>query len=229
MISDTAPTEAPETDESGVGSDPQPRQPVLPQGDPSKIDAAPPPSAGPPTFGLALSGGGFRATLFHLGVIRYLRSEDLLGQVKVICSVSGGSVLAAHLILNWDRWKGLDHAYDEAEEEIRNFVTFGLRERIVRRLPFLIFFDRACMLIGIAIGMFIGGVLGLVHQGDFLDTRDTARSKQLMATLDAINHRMGRDTVFYAASGVKRDWAMAATMKSQHFTTDWRQLMQIKT
>ena len=68
-----------------------------------------------------------------------------------------------------------------------------------------------------------------VHQGDFLDTRDTARSKQLMATLDAINRRMGRDSVFYAASGINRDWAMAATMKSQHFTTDWQQLMQIKT
>jgi DNA polymerase V len=66
-----------------------------------------------------------------------------------------------------------------------------------------------------------------VHQGDFLNTRDTARSKQLMATLDAINRRMGRDSVFYAAS-VKRDWAMAATMKGQHFTTDWQQLMQIK-
>ena len=67
-----------------------------------------------------------------------------------------------------------------------------------------------------------------VHQGDFLDTRNTARSKQLMATLDAINRRMGRDSLFYAASGVKRDWAMAATMKSQHFTTDWQQLLQVR-
>jgi DNA polymerase V len=66
-----------------------------------------------------------------------------------------------------------------------------------------------------------------VHQGDFLDTRDTARSQQLMTAVDAINRRMGRDTVFYAASGVKRDWAMARTMKSQHFTTDWQQLLQV--
>jgi DNA polymerase V len=65
------------------------------------------------------------------------------------------------------------------------------------------------------------------HQGDFLDTRDTARSKQLMGTLDAINRRMGRDTIFYAASGVRRDWAKAATMKSQHFTTDWQQLLRV--
>jgi DNA polymerase V len=65
------------------------------------------------------------------------------------------------------------------------------------------------------------------NQGDFLDTRDTARSKQLMASVDAINRRMGRDTVFYAASGVKRDWTMAATMKSHHFTTDWGQIMRV--
>ena len=67
------------------------------------------------------------------------------------------------------------------------------------------------------------------HQGDFLDTRDRARSKQLMTALDAINRRMGRDTLFYAASGIRRDWAMARTMKSQHFTTDWHQLLQIRT
>ena len=66
-----------------------------------------------------------------------------------------------------------------------------------------------------------------VHQGDFLETRDTVRSQQLMTALDAINRRMGRDTVFYPASGIRRDWAMARTMKSQHFTTDWQQLMQV--
>jgi hypothetical protein len=43
------------------------------------------------------------------------------------------------------------------------------------------------------------------HQGDFLDIRDTARSQRLMVALDAINRRLGRDTVFSAASGVKRD------------------------
>jgi DNA polymerase V len=47
--------------------------------------------------------------------------------------------------------------------------------------------------------------------------------------LDAINRRMGRDTVFYAASGIKRDWSMAGSMKSQHFTTDWQQLLHVTT
>ena len=51
-------------------------------------------------IGLALSGGGWRATLYHLGVVRFLRDSDLLAQVSHITSVSGGSVLAAHLALN---------------------------------------------------------------------------------------------------------------------------------
>jgi DNA polymerase V len=48
-----------------------------------------------------------------------------------------------------------------------------------------------------------------------------------MTALDDINRRMGRDTVFYAASGVRRDWATARNMKSQHFTTDWQDLLQV--
>jgi hypothetical protein len=34
-----------------------------------------------PNIGLALSGGGFRATLFHLGLIRFLRDAGLLSNV----------------------------------------------------------------------------------------------------------------------------------------------------
>lgn len=51
-------------------------------------------------IGLALSGGGFRATLFHLGVVRFLFEVGQLKPVKLVSAVSGGSVLAAHLILN---------------------------------------------------------------------------------------------------------------------------------
>jgi DNA polymerase V len=67
------------------------------------------------------------------------------------------------------------------------------------------------------------------RQEDFLDNRDRARSKQLMTALDTINRRIGRGTLFYAASGVRREWAMARSMKSPSFTTDWQQLMQIRT
>jgi predicted acylesterase/phospholipase RssA len=45
--------------------------------------------------GLALSGGGFRASLFHIGVLARLAEQDMLRHVEVISCVSGGSVLGA--------------------------------------------------------------------------------------------------------------------------------------
>lgn len=89
-----------------------------------------------PRLGLALSGGGFRATLFHLGVVRYLRDTNQLQDVTDIASVSGGSILAAHLVLNWDRYSGDDERFAEAAAEIVRFVKFDVRNHIVRRLPF---------------------------------------------------------------------------------------------
>lgn len=50
-------------------------------------------------IGLALSGGGFRASLYHIGVLAKLAELDLLGHVEVISSVSGGSIIAAHYYL----------------------------------------------------------------------------------------------------------------------------------
>lgn len=48
-------------------------------------------------FALCLSGGGFRASLFHLGALRRLNELGILCQIDVISAVSGGSILAAHL------------------------------------------------------------------------------------------------------------------------------------
>lgn len=46
-------------------------------------------------FGLALSGGGFRAALFHLGVLARLAETDALRQLDVLSCVSGGSIVGA--------------------------------------------------------------------------------------------------------------------------------------
>lgn len=53
---------------------------------------------------LCLSGGGFRAALFHLGALRRLNELGILSKVDAITSVSGGSIISAHLatqIRNW--------------------------------------------------------------------------------------------------------------------------------
>lgn len=52
-----------------------------------------------PRFGLALSGGGFRASFFHIGVLRRLAELDLLQFVSTISTVSGGSLVGAHYYL----------------------------------------------------------------------------------------------------------------------------------
>ena len=86
-------------------------------------------------YGLALSGGGFRASLYHLGVIRYLRDAGIIQNVSQITSVSGGSVLAAHLVLNWDRYCGSDDEFQQVSGELIRFLQMDVRNRIVRRFP----------------------------------------------------------------------------------------------
>lgn len=49
--------------------------------------------------GLALSGGGFRASFYHLGVLARLAECDVLRSVDVLSTVSGGSILGAHYYL----------------------------------------------------------------------------------------------------------------------------------
>ncbi|MGP1354533.1 MAG: patatin-like phospholipase family protein [Parasphingopyxis sp.] len=50
---------------------------------------------------LALSGGGFRATLFHIGALLRLNEIGLLGEIERIASVSGGSIAAGRLAVKW--------------------------------------------------------------------------------------------------------------------------------
>lgn len=50
-------------------------------------------------IGLGLSGGGFRASLFHLGMFARLAELDVLRHVDVVSCVSGGSIIGAHYYL----------------------------------------------------------------------------------------------------------------------------------
>src|ERR1051326_2709395 len=95
----------------------------------------------PKSIGIALSGGGARAILFHLGVIRFLSEAKALNLTKQICSVSGGSVLSAHLLLNWEKYlqsdpKSTKQARDpffEVTRELIRFVQYDVRGKILRR------------------------------------------------------------------------------------------------
>jgi len=49
----------------------------------------------PGRIGLALSGGGYRATAFHLGTLKKLHQLEILNHVDVISTISGGSITGA--------------------------------------------------------------------------------------------------------------------------------------
>ncbi len=52
-------------------------------------------------IGVALSGGGFRAALFHLGVLRRVAELGWLPKIDAVSGVSGGSIVAAYAALRW--------------------------------------------------------------------------------------------------------------------------------
>ncbi len=66
-------------------------------------------------IGLALSGGGFRAAAFHLGVFRKLRELGLLWNLDLLTCVSGGSIAGAFLASHW----GNDTALDKLDNYLR--------------------------------------------------------------------------------------------------------------
>ena len=79
----------------------------------------------PPAIGLALSGGGFRAAAFHLGVLRGLRDAGQLQHVRVVSGVSGGALLAAAWVAT-----GRDDL-DAFTERMRAFLSRDLKRRVV--------------------------------------------------------------------------------------------------
>ncbi|MEO7860091.1 MAG: patatin-like phospholipase family protein [Nitrospirales bacterium] len=50
---------------------------------------------------LALSGGGYRAMLFHVGALWRLNEYGQLSKISHVSSVSGGSLVAGLLAANW--------------------------------------------------------------------------------------------------------------------------------
>src|SRR5436309_12942405 len=83
--------------------------------------------------GLCLSGGGYRAALFHLGAVRRLNELGVLSKISTISSVSGGSILAAHLATTIKPWPepgqslGSKLWQDQVETPFRRFVKRNTR------------------------------------------------------------------------------------------------------
>lgn len=84
--------------------------------------------AGPTSgMGLCLSGGGYRAMLFHLGALIRLNQLGQLRRLRRVSSVSGGSITAAVLGLRWAelQWDEHDRATNLAALVVGPVFAFG--------------------------------------------------------------------------------------------------------
>lgn len=67
-----------------------------------------------------------------------------------------------------------------------------------------------------------------VQQSLFQTNADDGKSVRLMQAMDAINRRMGQDTVFLAGAGIGKRWRMKRGSKSPGYTTDWGEVAPAK-
>lgn len=72
-------------------------------------------------IGLCLSGGGFRAMLFHAGALIRLNQLGYLRKLTRVSSVSGGSIIAGKLGLHWNELTWDEH--DRATNLLSKVVT----------------------------------------------------------------------------------------------------------
>jgi len=75
-------------------------------------------------YALVLSGGGVRATVFHLGLLLRLAVEDRLRKVAILSTVSGGSLAVALVFSNAGlRWPSSDSFIEKVLPQARVLLT----------------------------------------------------------------------------------------------------------
>lgn len=88
--------------------------------------------------GLCLSGGGFRAAIFHLGSLRRLNELAVLSRLRSVSSASGGSITLGVLATRWSQLKpdidGRFQGFDETlASPLRRFCSKNLINRMLFR------------------------------------------------------------------------------------------------
>jgi len=62
----------------------------------------------------------------------------------------------------------------------------------------------------------------------FSQVQVSPKSSQLMLAMDAINRKMGKESIKLASEGFKRPWKMKQENKSQNYTTQWDELLSVR-
>ncbi|HLO73215.1 MAG TPA: patatin-like phospholipase family protein [Flavobacterium sp.] len=95
-------------------------------------------------IGLSLSGGGYRATIYHLGTIRKIKEMNLLDKVDVISTISGGSITGAYYGLKGDN-------FDEFDKGLIKIVKKSIIKGIYFSFRFIIIIFTLLSVLGLMI------------------------------------------------------------------------------
>lgn len=110
---------------------------ITPCGDPLR-PAEPPPATRTP-IAVTLSGGGFRATFAGLGVIRYLADAGVLGDLRYVSSVSGGSVANGMVATRWPKLREQAFSAAAVDELVvgpmtKRVTSASLKAKLIRNV-----------------------------------------------------------------------------------------------
>ena len=65
-------------------------------------------------------------------------------------------------------------------------------------------------------------------QATLFDQTDNGKFKKIMTMLDAVNDKLGANTLTYASQGTTRPWKMKCELRTPKYTTSWKQLVQVR-
>ncbi len=101
-------------------------------------------------IGLALSGGGFRASFFHIGVLSELARTGLLSQIDVISAVSGGSIIGAYYYLSLQKKKNekQDNLNNDDYIEIMDYISSDFYDSVKKGIRNRFYSDYATSNVG---------------------------------------------------------------------------------
>ncbi len=77
-----------------------------------------------------------------------------------------------------------------------------------------------------------GVILASLKSDEFIQEdlfeESTEEENELINTLDSINNKLGKDSISFLSSGIKRDWDMKRERRSPRYTTNWAEILVVK-
>lgn len=121
-------------------------------------------------IGLGLSGGGYRAAVYHLGTIKKLKELGILSDIDVISSVSGGSITSGLYGLYGENFeifeerliKGVKHNIVNSMFKSRSFLGLAVAFVLILGLTVYLLFTPAAWMSSLVILIFL--ILFIRHQ-----------------------------------------------------------------